>query len=229
MSQILSSVANKGVSIAGGKIGAIASGLVPPGVSSALGSVAGMLPGPLSSLARAATGQTLGILGDVVFMSTSFSVRTWETLTRKTEASFAEHAVIGQKTVSEFAGAALDTIEFEILLNGCLGVDPLEEADKLREMTIAGEPQQLVLGGQSLGKFTLRGVEEEWKYMRYGKPLIMALKLNITEFIDTVPSQAQQKQREDELKREDTGKGGPDRLPGSAWCGAIARPGSRQN
>jgi len=38
----------------------------------------------------------------------------------------------------------------------------------------------------------------------------------IKEFVATVPSEAEMKMREEELKRGDTGKGGPRRLPGSA-------------
>lgn len=169
-----------------------------------------------SILLGAAMGPFVGTIGSTVFMASQFAVKTWETMVRKTAANFADHAVIGQKPASEFTGAALDELEFTIKLHGGLGIDPLTETENLREKMLTGEPQLVVMAGMNLGDFTIREMEEEWLYTRYGRPLVIEVTLKIAEFIDTVPSQAQSKRREDELKREDTGKGGPEKLPGTS-------------
>jgi len=212
------------LSQASGLISNLTGGARLPGLGGITGNLAGRaldnLPGGLGNVAGSLLGgliggQMLGSIGSVVFQVSQFSVRTWETIDRKTEANFSDHAVIGQKPVSEYIGATLDTLEFTITLNGSLGIDPLTEAENLRAMILAGEPQQVVLAGKNLGPFTIRSMEEEWRYTRNGRPLIIEVTLKITEYIDTVPTEAQAKQRDEELRRGDTGLGGPERLPGS--------------
>ena len=158
----------------------------------------------------------VGMIGDVVFMSSSISVRTFQKLNRKTEAQFAEHSVISQKPVSEFTGTSLDEFNFEISLNCALGIEPLTEYQLLKRMTESGNAHLIFLHGRREGYFTLRSVEGEETHWHKGRPAIMAVNITLKEFVESLPVNAAMKLREDELRRSDTGKGGPDKLPGTA-------------
>jgi phage protein U len=158
----------------------------------------------------------LGSIGDVTFETSSMKIRTFQQITSASEAKYTDHEVINQKPVSEFTGLELDEKEIQITLDGSLGVDPLEEVKKLREMRDSGEPYRVILFGEICGDYTVRSIDEEYKHTIKNRPLIIKLTLSIKEHITTVPSEAQMKMREEELKRTDTGIGGPRRLPGSA-------------
>jgi phage protein U len=158
----------------------------------------------------------IGMIGDVIFMSSNISVRTFQSLTRKTEAQFAEHSVIYKKPVSEFTGMSLDEFNFEVVLNGSLGVEPLTEYQLLKKMAESGNPHSIFLHGKREGDFTLRSVEGEETHWHKGRPIVMVVNMALREFIDSVPVNAEMKLREDELRRGDTGKGGPPKLPGTA-------------
>ena len=157
----------------------------------------------------------LGSIGDVTFETSNMMIRTFQQFTSSRSAKYTDHDVINQKPVSEFTGLELDEKEFEITLDGSLGLDPQEEVTKLREMQESGEPYRVILFGEICGDYTIRSIEEEYRHTLCNRPLIIKLTLTIKEYISTVPSEAQMKMRQEELKRGDTGKGGPKRLPGS--------------
>lgn len=193
-------------------------------VSSAVGVLSGGdITGALKSVGMSALQSLLGGLGNfflgnlgsMVFQVSQAHVNTFESFSRQFEASFADHEVAGGKPVSEFTGPGLDIINMVMVFNAGLGVSPTGQSDKLRQMALAGTPQPLVIAGRMLGRYTIRTVEDEWSYVLGGGPAIIAVAVTMAEYIESVPSQAQSKQREDELRREDTGKGGPERLPGA--------------
>jgi len=157
----------------------------------------------------------VGYIGKLIFMSSSFSVRTFEGLTRKAEARYAEHDVMYSKPVSEFVGNALSDFNFDIVFHSDLGIDPLTEFENLKEMAESGMPQPVFLHGKSWGNFTIRNVEGEEKHWRGGRPAVMVINLTLKEFVDSIPTDAKMKLREDELRRGETGLGGPEKLPGS--------------
>lgn len=160
---------------------------------------------------------SLGSFGDVVFQVSPEYVRTFETLNRESGAVFADHEVAGGKPVSEMTGEELDKIDFRMVFNASLGISPIAEIEKLRKMKAEGTPQEFIVGSNSLGKFTIRTIAEEWVHTSgIGRVLVLVADVNLVEYINTLPTQAQQKTREDEIKRTETGKGGPARLPGAA-------------
>lgn len=160
---------------------------------------------------------TLGSFGDVVFHVSQEFIRTFETLNRESGAVFADHDVAGGKPVSEMTGETLDKVDFRMVFVASLGISPFVEIEKLRKMKKEGTPQELIVGSKSLGKFTIRTINEEWQHTSgIGTVLVLVADVGLSEYIDTLPTQAQQKTREDEIKRTETGKGGPARLPGSS-------------
>lgn len=160
---------------------------------------------------------SLGSLGEVVFQVSPEYVRTFETLNRESGAVFADHEVAGGKPVSEMTGEELDKIDFRMVFNASLGISPIAEVEKLRKMKTEGTAQELIVGSNSLGKFTIRTISEEWLHTSgIGRVLVLVADISLVEYIETLPTQAQQKTREDEIKRSETGKGGPARLPGAS-------------
>jgi len=190
--------------------------LVP---SDILNGIMGILTGNESSAAAPTTPSAtpmIGFIGKFIFMSNSFSVKTFESLTRKVEPRFVEHDVIYGKPISEFTGNNLNDLTFSIILNKDLGVDPLEEYEGLKETAESGVPQPIFLYGKSLGKFTIRDVQTDEKHWRNMRPVVIPVSLLIREFIDSLSSEAETKVNEDESKRKETGLGGPIRLEGAA-------------
>ena len=57
------------------------------------------------------------------------------------------HDIIGQKPLSEWVGLSYDSISFSIKLSAFRGVNPKEEAEKLRRMAERGEAVTFVMGG----------------------------------------------------------------------------------
>jgi phage protein U len=158
----------------------------------------------------------IGYIGDLIFMSSQMSVRTFNNLTRKTTAQFAEHAVIRNKPVSEFTGMDLDEFSFEMLFYGGLGVEPLTEFDSLQKMANSGKAQPIFLHGKKQGNFTIRGLEGNETHWHLNRPIVMVVSLSLKEFVDSISVAAEMKLREDELRRGSTGIGGPERLQGAA-------------
>jgi hypothetical protein len=184
-----------------------------------IGSLTSGLLGNLEDIAVArvaALTPFVGSIGDIIFMSSQISVRTFESTTRKSEAQFAEHQVIYGKPVSEFTGNSLDDFDFRIVLHGGLGVEPLTEFEKMRDIKNSGQPQNIFLEGKFQGNYTLRGIEGETTHWHLGRPIIMLIDLKLREYVDSIPTNAEMKLREDELRRGETGKGGPEKLPGTA-------------
>lgn len=160
---------------------------------------------------------SIGSLGNITFQVNPYRVKTFETLNRSSSAVFADHEVSGRKPASEMTGLALDEIDLHIVLNSSLGVVPSDESNNLQEIMANGEPQQLVIGTESLGLFTIRTIDEEWTHVSaFGNIILMAIDIHLVEYVTSVPTQAKQIMNRDEVSRSETGKGGPERLPGSA-------------
>lgn len=95
-------------------------------------------------------GKGLGIFGKLLNKltgNTGIMYKTPSNYTRKAEARWQTHDIIGQKPVSEFVGPGLESISFDLKLDVELGVAPEDELDKLRKMRDTGEKVFLILGG----------------------------------------------------------------------------------
>lgn len=129
----------------------------------------------------------IGTFGDVVFQVSDSLVRTLRDYNRSTEARLANHDIIGKKPITEFIGPGADSITFTIQLNILLGVNPKNEADKIRTMVSTGQTAYLVLGGKpvSQNKFILESMKENVGAMDgRGNILNSSLDLTMHEYID---------------------------------------------
>ncbi|MBK5073220.1 phage tail protein [Budviciaceae bacterium CWB-B4] len=158
----------------------------------------------------------IGAIGPVSFVVSADEVKTFESFNHHSTANFVDHEVAGGKPVSEFTGLGLDEINFSIVLVASTGVVPLTELRALEALMAAGKPQRISIGPRNFGKFTIRAISDDWLHVtNKGAPLVISIQLTLVEYVASMPTQAQQIMRKDEIQRTETGKGGPERLPGT--------------
>lgn len=157
----------------------------------------------------------IGSFGGVIFQVSSSHISTFDELTRRVSAKFADHDVAGQKPISEQTGEELDEITFNMTLSSQY-CKPEQELLKLNRILSSGVANRLIIGSRNLGKFTLREFEENLTHVgKNGKLLFVDVSVTLVEFVDSFSNNALTAQREDEARRGETGKGGPLRLPGA--------------
>jgi hypothetical protein len=123
--------------------------------------------------------------------------------------------VIYGKPLTEFTGVDLRDFTIEMTLHSTLRSEPLSFYGTLLKMAESGKPYTVFIDYKNEGKYTVRNVEGEEKIWHGGRPAVMDITLTLREYVESLPTEAERKLREDELKREDTGKGGPDKLAGN--------------
>ena len=108
----------------------------------------------------------VGSLGPVVFSVSDAFVRTISGYSRKTSVRIESHDIIGQKPLSEWVGLSCDSISFTVKLSAFRGVNPKEEAEKLRRMAERGEAVTFVMGGAPVtqNKWLIESVDEDANY-----------------------------------------------------------------
>lgn len=101
------------------------------------------------------SGKGMGAVGSLLNMATNqkgIIYRTPKNYQRKSSARWAVHYIIGQKPVSEFIGAGLESFSFGLTLDAELGTNPNKELEKLRQMRDTGEKVFLILGNKPVLK-----------------------------------------------------------------------------
>lgn len=133
----------------------------------------------------------VGSLGEVVFGVSDSFIRTISDYSRKTSVRTATHDIIGQKPLTEFIGPSCDSISFTIKLSAFRGVNPKEEAQKLRDMAEAGKAVTFVMGGSPVtqNKWLIESVDEDANfYDRSGNIISSDVKLSMREYAEVVKS-----------------------------------------
>lgn len=104
----------------------------------------------------------IGTLGDIVFEVSDEMVKTFSNYSRKTSPRIAAHEIIGQKNVTEFLGPSIDSISFNIRLSAYFGIDPKEEADKLRTIAQKGEQMEFIIADAPVSecKWVIESMDE---------------------------------------------------------------------
>ena len=105
----------------------------------------------------------IGSFSTIIFETSAELIRTWQQMSRKGSARFAEHVVAEGKPRLEFTGPGLEEMSLSIRLDAQLGIDPETELEDMRGIRDAGKEQTLVIGGKVIGKFVLEEISEEHK------------------------------------------------------------------
>lgn len=125
-----------------------------------------------------------GSLGDVIFEVSTGRVFTPQDFGMNRDARYEDHEVQGTFPQSEYLAPGLGTATLTMILRRELGCDPAAEAEKLEEKLIRGEVLRLIIAGKNLGKWTLRKVDQSWRYMLKGVtgPLSLTLTVELKEY-----------------------------------------------
>ncbi|WP_028551761.1 phage tail protein [Paenibacillus sp. UNC451MF] len=128
----------------------------------------------------------IGSLGDVVFVATDDTIRTFTDFSRKSTARWGKHEVLGQKQKSQFLGPDLDTISFSMRFDVSYGMNPLQEMEILLEMNRSGQAVDLTIGGKSLGVglWVITSLEQAWNVIdNQGNVLVGTATISLEEYI----------------------------------------------
>ena len=93
----------------------------------------------------------IGAFADIVFEVSSERVFTYDDYQRNSKSRFAKHELINQATVVEWLGRELEEITFNMKFSVTLGVNPKEEANRVRELCHDGVADYLILGNEVIG------------------------------------------------------------------------------
>ncbi|MBR4904140.1 MAG: phage tail protein [Selenomonadaceae bacterium] len=125
----------------------------------------------------------IGSFGTVSFTVSASKVLTFDDWKRKTSARFAKHDLINRQPILEYLGADLNEISFKIKLVADLGVNPKDEADKLREMCTTGQAEYLTVGGEVIGQFVIDSIDESAEFWARGELLVSELNVRFKEYV----------------------------------------------
>lgn len=94
----------------------------------------------------------IGVFGNLRFRVNDSRVLTFKNLKREVSASWNTIERIGQKPLSEYGGAKLQTVSFDITLDASLGVKPRSLLQQIENMVESGQINILIIGKRLIGK-----------------------------------------------------------------------------
>lgn len=124
----------------------------------------------------------VGNLGKALFQVSAGKIVTYQRMSRRKSATFAEHAVLDAKGRLQWTGNKLASMNLSIKLdaNWC---DPRAELDRLGAMLDEHEPIYLVLGSYNYGKVVIEEMRESIKRTDgKGDPVIATANLRLKEY-----------------------------------------------
>lgn len=129
----------------------------------------------------------VGTLGSVEFTVSENKIRTFRDLSFTHSASYAEHKILGRKTLLEFTGINASSCSMKILLDAQFGVNPAEELQTLYEAMNKHEAIAFTLGGQVMGAglWVIENLNETHSIIGAGGALMQAeVNLSLKEYIE---------------------------------------------
>ena len=127
--------------------------------------------------------------GDCIFEVSSARVISFDDFKRTTKHEYASHKVHNRVEVLESVGRPPEELSLTIILMEALGVDPAEEAGRLRDMCAAGEPNFLIIGDEAIGDclFVIEEISEDVQtWSPFGKIMNSKLSLKLKEYVEHV-------------------------------------------
>jgi len=133
-------------------------------------------------------GGSIGSLGDIAFEVSAYNdIFTPDGYKRSARARLSSHEIIGEKPLTEFCGADLQTVSFSIKLHAAWGVNPKTEIERLMEYCEKGEVLSFVLGGEPVGenKWIIESVGESVDYFDFGGVVIYSTaEVSLREYVE---------------------------------------------
>lgn len=127
----------------------------------------------------------IGSMGDIVFTVSSRKTRTVSDFSRTGNPRIATHEILGEKPIVEFIGAGNEECSFAILLSRSLGVNPIEDLNRLRDMRDKGAVFNVFMGGRPLSQnqWMLKSLSESVNFFdKRGEIQSVQVSVTITEY-----------------------------------------------
>lgn len=128
----------------------------------------------------------IGAFSSLVFEVSSAKVLTYDDYKRESKARYAKHELINQTTVLEYLGAELEEISFKMTFTTMLNVNPIEEAQKVRNMCLEGVADYFILGNRVVGDnlWVIESVgEEATSWDNRGNILASSVNVKMLEYV----------------------------------------------
>lgn len=128
----------------------------------------------------------IGAFSSLVFEVSSAKVLTYDDYKRESKARYAKHELINQTTTLEYLGAELEEISFKMTFTTMLNVNPIEEAQKVRNMCLEGVADYFILGNRVVGDnlWVIESVgEEATSWDNRGNILASSVNVKMLEYV----------------------------------------------
>ena len=128
----------------------------------------------------------LGVFGPIVFSVSSLAVLNFNNFSRTTKKRTARHEVLSGKPRTEYLGADLSTVTFEMHFDISYGVQPRAMLTLLHAMAEGKLAYPLIIGGrpQGIHNWCLDSVSESWDNVYGGGELAAAtVQVTLTEYV----------------------------------------------
>lgn len=127
----------------------------------------------------------IGSFGDLVFSVSDKTVRTFDSMSWNFSADYATHDRHIKADLLEYIGPSIETISFSMVFSVFLGVNPLKEIRRLRNMVQSGYAQRLVIGGKVYGSYKWvmqKGTVDLKRFDRQGELWAASAKVTLKEY-----------------------------------------------
>lgn len=126
----------------------------------------------------------VGSLGDIVFEASADGGRvvTPQTFSRERKARYEEHKVIGAEPRLEFLAPELATVSLSIHLRVDMGVNPMDEADRIELLCREGKAHRLIISGSNFGLYVVESMSQRIVHASGREVLSVDLSLNLKEY-----------------------------------------------
>ncbi|WP_217562799.1 phage tail protein [Paenibacillus sp. GbtcB18] len=128
----------------------------------------------------------IGALGDIVFIATAETLRTFDEFKRSSASRWGKHEILGKKPKTQWVGPGLDTISFVMRFDVRYGVNPRKELDKLVATERSGKAMSLTIGGKGLGVglWIITSLEQSWGTIdNQGNVLTATANISLEEYV----------------------------------------------
>lgn len=131
----------------------------------------------------------LGGFADLVFEASSKKVVTYDDYKRESKVRYAKHELVNQTTVLEYLGCEPEEISFTMTFSTALGVDPMIEVEKARQLCMDGVADYLILGNMVIGNnlWVIESVSEKaiaWD--NCGNIIVGSIDVKMIEYVPTL-------------------------------------------
>lgn len=127
----------------------------------------------------------IGSFGDLTFKVSDRLVRTFDGMSWDFSAKYATHDRHIKADLLEYMGPNIETISFSMVLSVFLGVTPLKQIKKLRNMIRKGYARRLVIGGKVYGSYKWvmeSGSVEMQRFDKKGNLWAAKIKITLKEY-----------------------------------------------